>query len=282
MKAMKWAGAVLLVGICLLVAWPMVKKWQSNKNQATAAPSEGVSDSVNPNTLAATDPARYPSQGPVAGETVTPSVAVGAVETGTATGAVAAAEVIVPPTWSLDADKAVVPKSKVNGGLGGTNFVADQIRLHKTPAMNILSFKQSHTNALEEKEILIYLRLRPGETLEGKTLDITRDSPVSEAQIAKRWRPDRRYGPQQKFFSKGYRMKLELGRGPEEKISGKIYLALPDPEQTVIAGEFNAESGAPGAGFQPVATGNPGAPATPPPSSAPAMDPKMRERYGLK
>ncbi|MGH8245437.1 MAG: hypothetical protein ACREUU_03290 [Gammaproteobacteria bacterium] len=36
-------------------------------------------------------------------------------------------------------------------------------------------------------------------------------------------------------------MKLEFEKAVSGIIAGKIYLALPDPEQSVIAGEFRAD-----------------------------------------
>ncbi len=36
-------------------------------------------------------------------------------------------------------------------------------------------------------------------------------------------------------------MKLEFGKLTDDGLPGKIYVALPDAEQTVVAGVFNAE-----------------------------------------
>ena len=46
---------------------------------------------------------------------------------------------------------------------------------------------------------------------------------------------------QQKSFANGYAMKLEFGKLTDDGLPGKIYVALPDAEQTVVAGVFNAE-----------------------------------------
>jgi hypothetical protein len=45
-----------------------------------------------------------------------------------------------------------------------------------------------------------------------------------------------------KSFATGYAMKLELGPIREGELEGKVFLALPDPEQTVAAGIFTAET----------------------------------------
>jgi hypothetical protein len=45
--------------------------------------------------------------------------------------------------------------------------------------------------------------------------------------------------PSEKTYSKGYVMKLELDQPTRDWQPGRIYLALPDTNQTVLAGEFS-------------------------------------------
>jgi hypothetical protein len=59
-------------------------------------------------------------------------------------------------------------------------------------------------------------------------------------QVAKRWKTDPRYAPQVKSFQSGYAMKLELGQLADGAVPGKIFLALPDTEQSVMGGVFKA------------------------------------------
>jgi len=56
----------------------------------------------------------------------------------------------------------------------------------------------------------------------------------------KKWRPNPKFAPQQKSFANGYAMKLEIVNQSQDLVQGRIYLALPDPEQTVVAGQFTA------------------------------------------
>ena len=62
----------------------------------------------------------------------------------------------------------------------------------------------------------------------------------SVPQVVKRWKTNPRYAPQSKAFSSGYAMKLELGEITNGVLPGKIFVALPDTEQSVVAGVFNA------------------------------------------
>jgi uncharacterized protein YjaZ len=53
-----------------------------------------------------------------------------------------------------------------------------------------------------------------------------------------RWKQAGRKVPETKFVMRGYTLQLEFGRKANGKIPGKIYLVLPDPEQTSVAGAF--------------------------------------------
>ena len=82
---------------------------------------------------------------------------------------------------------------------------------------------------------------------------------------------------QQKFFITGYAMKLELGQPADGTIPGKIFLALPDPEQSVVAGIFKIAATSTEPTAQPVADQSPAA-AAPSGGDKAAFD----RRYGIK
>lgn len=260
---------LLLIGIILAALFPVLKRFQKKTDAAIEEAAESGGGGQE-----ATDPARSEPKGEgVANPPGTSS------ETPVETPAPVAAELsapIIAPVWTLDLEKAEVPGSRANGTLGGTNFVVNQARLHKNGILNILSLRPG-TNALSDRELLVYIRLKPGESMEGKTIQITRDLPAGVPQVAKKWRPDPRYAPQQKFFSSGYLMKLEFGKMKENSLPGKIYLALPDSDGTVLAGHFEAETGLTAASAT-----DPAAAAAPAAAPQQTMDPKMRARYGLK
>ena len=75
----------------------------------------------------------------------------------------------------------------------------------------------------------------------GHTWNVSKDvKPTDVSQVAKRWKPNPKFAPQFKPFASGYALKLEFGHISGGTISGKVFVALPDPEQTVAAGIFNA------------------------------------------
>ena len=97
-------------------------------------------------------------------------------------------------------------------------------------------------------------------------------TPVS--QVVKVWKTDPKFAAQQKSFTTGFALKLELGQMTESNtISGKIFAALPDKERSVIAGVFNAATAASSA---------PGAAPQPAQATQGEMSPEFQKRYGTK
>ncbi|HWQ91860.1 MAG TPA: hypothetical protein VN673_09320, partial [Clostridia bacterium] len=99
------------------------------------------------------------------------------------------------------------------------------------------------TVAAPEREIRVYLRLKSGEKIAGQKLEISPEMKgTGVPQVVKAWKTNPRYAAQTKTYGTGYVLKLELGEISEGAISGKIFVALPDPEATVAAGVFRAET----------------------------------------
>jgi len=92
-----------------------------------------------------------------------------------------------------------------------------------------------------DREILVYLHLKSGEKLGGQTLNISHEmAGIGVPQVTKRWKTNPKFAPQYKSYSSGYAMKLELGQMVDGAFPGKIFLALPDADQSVVAGNFRA------------------------------------------
>lgn len=188
---------------------------------------------------------------------------------------------LVAPTWTLDAEKASIPKSRLNGTISGTNFVSTASRFDKAGTTYLLRLLQG-TTAAPDLGFMIYLRPKAGESVTNRTWTIAPEMRGSAVpQVVKLWKKDPRYQASQKSYSSGYVMKLELGEITNGTIAGKIYLAVPpDTEQTVIAGSFKAETSL----GDPNAAATAGAQAVAPvnPAPAPADPSALDRRYGTK
>jgi len=183
---------------------------------------------------------------------------------------------VVPPTWTLDVDNAKIPEGQANGSVAGTNFVVESASITRSASGQVLDLRQG-TGPTPDREIMIYLRLNPGEGLAGHTKTVSQEMKgAGVPQILKRWKAGPTAALQQKFISSGYAMKLELGQTNEGTIPGKIFLALPDAEQSVVAGLFKIQPPS----TEPVAAQPVGVPS---PSPSPSPDrAAFEKRYGVQ
>ena len=184
---------------------------------------------------------------------------------------------VLPATWTMDVASAKTPEGQANGTIAGTSFVVDTARIDRSGTAQVLSLRQG-PGPSSDRDLTIYLHLNPGETLAGHTWTVSQEMKgAGVPQVLKRWKSSPGGALQQKSFSMGYAMKLELGQVAEGAIPGKIFLALPDPEQSVVAGMFKVVMASAESTAQPAADQAPAA-SVPSGGEKAAFD----KRYGIK
>lgn len=285
-------GMIVVLAVAAYFGWPYFQKWQ---DKASAAADEAAKNSDGGQVghiaelhgvLDATDPGRIgTSEGGTEGLPNRRGAGAQAIEAANDAaagmegqpGAPAKPGPVVPPVYTLDIATAKIPKSQVNGIISGTNFVAETSRLDAMGASQVLRFTQGNV-ASPDREIMIYLRLRPTDSLSNYVVEVTSDKRGSTLPtVVKRWKTNPRYAPQQKPYNYGYAMKLQLNQTEEGSLKGNIFLALPDTEESVIAGSFTATTSQAGAVMA--------APVAAPVPSGSQMSPQerqvMQQRYGI-
>ncbi len=189
---------------------------------------------------------------------------------------------LIPAVWTLDITKAKIPSGRANGSISGTNFVPDSARVDPVGNAQVLRLLQGQPIS-PDREVLIYLHLKPGEKMGGQTLNIAQDTVgAGVPQVTKRWKTNPKFAPQYKSFTSGYAMRLELGQATADgSVPGKIYLALPDLNQSVVAGNFTAVINTNAA---PVvdATVQAAPTQTPTPTTPGSYDAAFQARYGVR
>jgi len=210
-SASKWVGigaGVVIVAMGAYFAYGPVSEWWAKRSQAAKPASNTATQEV----AAASEPA--PAAPPEPAKEVPVTAA----------------------SWTLDVSKATIPTGKVNGLISGTNFVGETAMC----TAQVLRLFQG-ASVSPDREILVYLHLNPGQSPTGHTWTVSQEMRgLSVPQVVKRWKTDPRYAPQMKAYSSGYAMKLELGDITNGVMPGKIFVALPDTEQSVVAGVFQA------------------------------------------
>jgi hypothetical protein len=190
-------------------------------------------------------------------------------------------QALIPPAWSLEIAGVKISETKVNGMISGTNFVLETARVDPVGPAQVLRLIQGQMLS-PDRELLVYLHLKPGEKLGGQTVSVSQDMVGSAVpQVAKRWKTNPKFAPQIKSFYNGYAMKLELGQMAENAITGKIFVSLPDAEHSVIAGVFKANLPVIDPNAQPQAAPVMATPTAQDPARAAAQEAYDR-RYGIK
>lgn len=182
----------------------------------------------------------------------------------------------VPAVWNMDVAKAEFPTGKVHGKIAGTNFIADLVKLDRGPLGALLTMRQG-SGATPDRGVQVYLKLPAGEAPVDKKISVSpTEKSAMVTQVTKQWKPNPRYAAQQKSFTTGFALKLEFGpQGEDGNIKGKIFLSLPDTEQSVVGGEFtfSATPGQEVVAPQPMQVT---------PQQDPASQDRFNKRYGIR
>jgi hypothetical protein len=288
--------SVLLLAAAVVIGWPYLQKWQDKSNEASrkaAKESDGgqvghvnelnsVLNATEPggSMMTGNEPASTAPRSRQGGGNRSVTVAEGAVDP---SGAPATAPAVtnnlkaIPPVYAMSLDLAKIPEGKVCGTISGTNFVADLARIDVVAGSQVLRLMQGNPVS-PDREIVVYLKLKPGEFLTNRVWAISSEMRTSVPTVVKRWKPNPKYAAQQRPYASGYTMKLQLGAVDESgRIPGKIFVALPDTEQTVVAGIFTTVAADPNQISAPAQA----APAAVQPTMNPADRATFQKRYGV-
>lgn len=172
-----------------------------------------------------------------------------------------------PVVWTTNLANLIIPTNAAYGKITTNEFKYDTARVDN----GILALRQGK-EVIPDMELGVFFGMRPGESLSGKTIEVLPQARVAP-RVWKKWKVAGKTALQQKVYSKGYAMKLEFGEVSEDKVPGKIYISMPDEEQSAVAGSFVASVGT--------------AIAVQPADQAPApaatqMSEEMRRRYGVR
>ena len=150
------------------------------------------------------------------------------------------------PKWKMDLHNAALPSYAVKGRIQGGNFIGNRAVLQG----GTLTLSQG-TNRAVVFEITLRLAVRQGEELSGRTIEVTTEQHPPVPQVTLSYAKPGQQGTARQDFNRGYAMKLVFGQAANGKLPGKIYICLPDPEKSVVAGAFEAEIRRQGSGWRP-------------------------------
>ncbi len=138
-------------------------------------------------------------------------------------------------TWQKNLDQMKIPHVMAQGKIHGDKFISRSAAIHS----GILTIRDGQ-DFFPDHAVEIFLFIKKGEVLEGKQYIIDKSTGFNSPHIYIKWKEKNKDIPKSKVFMKDYVMRLEFGAKKEGKLSGKIYLCLPDDQKSIIAGHFSA------------------------------------------
>ena len=146
---------------------------------------------------------------------------------------------LLPAVWTLDLASAKIPEGRANGTLAGTNFTIETVQVARAGFSEALSFQQG-VGTTADRELFIYLNASGATNLAGRSWNISPEMKGKDVpQIMKRWTANPKYAPIAKNYNTGYALKFDIGQPTNGWLPARIFLALPDTNQTVVAGAFS-------------------------------------------
>jgi hypothetical protein len=142
---------------------------------------------------------------------------------------------LAPAVYTLDVSSVTLSDGRANGMVSGTNFVVDAAYVEMSGNSQVLRLIH-HPPYNPDRELLIYIQLKSGGTLAGRSFSVAKDAKGTEiVQVTKLGRA-KSGAPEAKSYNTGFALKLEVGQGKDGEIPAKLFVALPDKEQSVVAG----------------------------------------------
>jgi DNA-directed RNA polymerase subunit RPC12/RpoP len=141
----------------------------------------------------------------------------------------------VNTNWTLNLANAPFPDGTAGGRVHGSDFVCERAIL------------EGRNLALRQGQgwppplgVVVILPPRPGGDWSGQTVEIAPDQPPPIPRVILRWR-DGQQQPAKEEIRGGYALKVAFGQAVNGRITGKIYLCVPDEAKSFVAGNFDAE-----------------------------------------
>jgi DNA-directed RNA polymerase subunit RPC12/RpoP len=146
---------------------------------------------------------------------------------------------VAPPAndtnWMLALDTSEIPDTPVVGRVHAQNFIVERA-LFRNGSLTI----QQGTHGMELEAVINFSGAQP-EDMSGKTINVTTNADKA-APITLRWKDDSGGKPPKEIYDAGYALRLEFGTLANNRLPGKIYLCLPDPEKSYLLGSFKADA----------------------------------------
>lgn len=145
---------------------------------------------------------------------------------------------IAPPAndanWLLALGTNTIPETPVAGRIHGHDFISERATFYN----GSLTLRAGTRGPVTFGVTINFSGALP-ESLAGQTINVGTNADTA-ARVTLHWQGDAEAGKES--FDNGYALRLEFGALERNRLPGKIYLCLPDPEKSYLLGSFNADA----------------------------------------
>lgn len=142
--------------------------------------------------------------------------------------------------WTLEVAAAEIPGTPVEGRIREAAFAAEEVFLRN----GCLNFRQGQ-EFLADQEMRVVLFESDPEKLAGRKFLVLPGAPITPGSprphVWMGWREGATRASAQRTFVDDYAMRLEFGELRDGKLSGRVYLCVPDAKKSYIRGTFECE-----------------------------------------
>jgi len=135
--------------------------------------------------------------------------------------------------WTLDLENVAIPELPVSGRIAGRSFTCARATLHG----GTLNLRQGPVWP-PDVGLTIYLDADRGEDMAGRRYIFSPTNTLP--RLAMRWK-DSQGKPVKHNVKVPYALRLEFGPLLSNRVPGKIYCCIADPERSYVVGMFEAE-----------------------------------------
>jgi len=137
--------------------------------------------------------------------------------------------------WRADLTDVPIPEMPLQGVIHGQEFRCERAYIRGP----ILHLRQGQEH-IPDRSLKIFLFVETDE-IENNTIEVNKEGSFGDPHIHMSSRQKGETFPQIDMFFDDYVMRLEFGTSSEGRLPGRIYICLPDEQQSVAAGDFIAE-----------------------------------------
>jgi hypothetical protein len=141
----------------------------------------------------------------------------------------------IPEGWTLNLSNAPLQDTKVTGRILGVRFNCETVKFEG----GVLSFFQN-PGLPSERRVAISLFAHRPERLADKTFEVRQDRTGPRPRVLLEVRHAGET-PATKTQDQDYALRMEFGEITEERLPGRIYLAIADAEKSFLSGRFQAQ-----------------------------------------